>query len=82
MRRIEVLGSGCANCRRVEANAREAIAAVGVEAEVVHVTDPGEIVRRGILGTPGLIIDGRIRSAGRVPSAHDIAAWLAEPVTA
>lgn len=82
MRKIEVLGPGCANCRRVEANAREAIAMAGVEAEVLHVTDPRDIVAHGILSTPGLIIDGRIRSYGRVPSAGDIAAWLSEPPTA
>ena len=79
MKTIEVLGPGCANCRRAEANAREAIAITGVEAEIVHVTDPREIVSHGILSTPGIVIDGRIRSYGRVPSAGDIAAWLSEP---
>jgi small redox-active disulfide protein 2 len=78
MKTIEVLGSGCNNCKRVEANAREAVAMAGVDAEVVHVTDPREIVAHGILSTPGLIIDGRIRSYGRVPSAGDIAVWLTE----
>ncbi len=78
MRTIEVLGPGCNNCRRVEANAREAIEMAGVEAEIVHVTDPREIVAHGILSTPGLVIDGRIRSYGRVPSAGDIAVWLSE----
>jgi small redox-active disulfide protein 2 len=78
MKTIEVLGSGCNNCKRVEANAREAVAMAGIEAEIVHVTDPREIVAHGILSTPGLIIDGRIRSYGRVPSAGDIAVWLTE----
>jgi small redox-active disulfide protein 2 len=78
MKTIEVLGPGCNNCQRLEKNAREAVALAGVEAEVVHVTDPREIVSHGILSTPGLIIDGKIRSYGRVPSAGDIAAWLSE----
>ena len=78
MRTIEVLGSGCANCNRLEANAREAVAMAGVEAEVQHVTDPREIVGRGVMSTPGLVIDGKVVSAGRIPSATDIAAWLAE----
>jgi len=78
MKKIEVLGPGCNNCIRLEKNAREAVAMAGVEAEVVHVTDPREIVAHGILSTPGLIIDGRIRSYGRIPSAGDIAAWLDE----
>jgi small redox-active disulfide protein 2 len=76
MRTIEVLGSGCANCNRLEANAREAIALAGVEAEVLHVTDPREIAGRGVMSTPGLVIDGRVVSAGRIPSAADIAGWL------
>ena len=78
MKIIEVLGPGCANCQRVEANAREAIAMAGVTAEIRHVTDPREIVAHGILSTPGLIIDGTIRSYGRIPSAGDIATWLVE----
>jgi len=78
MRTIEVLGSGCANCNRLEANAREAVTMAGVEAEVLHVTDPSEIVSRGVMSTPGLVIDGKVVSAGRVPSAGDIAAWLGE----
>jgi small redox-active disulfide protein 2 len=78
MRTIEVLGSGCPNCRRLEANAREAVAIVGVEAEVLHVTDPREIVGRGVMSTPGLVIDGQVVSTGRIPSADDIATWLSE----
>jgi small redox-active disulfide protein 2 len=78
MRTIEVLGSGCANCNRLEANACEAVIMAGVQAEVVHVTDPREIVGRGVMSTPGLVIDGRVVSAGRIPSASDIAVWLGE----
>ena len=79
MRTIEVLGSGCANCNRLEANAREAVIMAGVDAEVLHVTDPREIVGRGVMSTPGLVIDGRVVSAGRIPSAGDIAVWLSDP---
>jgi small redox-active disulfide protein 2 len=79
MRVIEVFGPGCANCQRVEANAREAIAKSGVQAVVRHVTDYREIASRGVLQTPGLAIDGKLVSTGRVPSAGDIAAWLGQP---
>jgi small redox-active disulfide protein 2 len=75
---IEVLGPGCTNCINLEKNAREAVAMAGVEAEVVHVTDPVEIRAHGILRTPGLVIDGKVVSAGRIPSAGDIAVWLSE----
>ncbi len=76
MRTIEVFGPGCANCKRLEANAREAVAMSGVEAEVRHVTDYAEIVRRGVMSTPGLAIDGQVVSVGRIPNAGDIAEWL------
>jgi len=76
MTRIQVLGHGCANCNRLEANAREAAAAVGIEAEIAHVTDDAEIMAFGVMSTPGLVIDGKVVSYGRVPSAADIAVWL------
>jgi small redox-active disulfide protein 2 len=76
MRVIEVLGSGCPNCKRVEANAREAITMAGVEAEIVKVTDYQQIAAHGVMSTPGLVIDGKVVSAGRIPSAGDIAEWL------
>jgi small redox-active disulfide protein 2 len=76
MVKIEVLGPGCANCQRLEANARAAVVMAGVEAEVVHVLDYRDIMARGVLSTPGLVIDDRVVSVGRVPSAGDIAEWL------
>ena len=82
MRTIEVLGTSCNNCKRLETNAREAVAMAGVEAEIVKVTDYAQIMARGIMSTPGLVIDGKVVSYGRVPSAGDIATWLAEPATA
>ncbi len=78
MKTIEVLGPGCNNCKRLEANAREAVMMAGVEAEVIKVTDYAEIAAHGVLSTPGLVIDGRLVSAGRIPSAGDIAEWLSE----
>jgi small redox-active disulfide protein 2 len=76
MVKIEVLGPGCANCKRLEANAREAVAMAGVEAEVIKVVDYSDIMARGVMSTPGLVIDDRVVSVGRVPSAGDIAEWL------
>jgi small redox-active disulfide protein 2 len=75
---IEVLGPGCNNCKRLEANAREAVGIAGVEADIIKVTDHAEIAAHGVLSTPGLLIDGKLVSAGRIPSAGDIAAWLSE----
>jgi len=78
MKVIEVLGSGCANCQRVEANAREAIAMAGIAAEIRHITDYREIAARGVMSTPGLVINGRVMSSGRIPDVGDIASWLVE----
>jgi small redox-active disulfide protein 2 len=76
MKQIQILGTGCVNCVRLERNAREAVAAVGIEAEITKVTDYADIMSFGIMSTPGLVIDGQVLSVGRVPSAEQIKAWL------
>jgi len=76
MTKIEVLGPGCYNCYLLEQAAREAVELAGVEAEIVKVTDYAGIAAYRVLHTPGLVIDGRVVSAGRIPAAADIAQWL------
>ena len=78
MKVIEVLGPGCNNCQRLESNAREAVAQAGIDAEIRHVTDYAEIAQRGVMNTPGLVIDGRVVSTGKVVAPATIAAWLQE----
>ena len=73
---IEVLGPGCPNCQAVERNVREALASTEIEAEIRHVTDWAEIAGRGILSTPGLVIDGTVVSAGRIPTPEQVVQWL------
>ncbi|MDA8220064.1 MAG: thioredoxin family protein [Dehalococcoidales bacterium] len=73
---IKILGSGCANCRRLEALAREVVGELGVAAEVEKVTDFRKIVSYGILATPGLVVDGEVKSAGRIPNKAELASWL------
>jgi small redox-active disulfide protein 2 len=72
MVKIEVLGSGCANCQRLEVLARKAVAKLGIEAEVAHVTDIKEIMARGVMATPGLAVNGKIVLKGRVPAAAEV----------
>ena len=73
---IKVLGSGCANCKRVEQIARKVITEMGIEAEIIKVTDYNEITAHNILSTPGLIINERVVSTGRIPTPAEVTTWL------
>jgi len=73
---IKVLGSGCANCKRLEATARKVVESLAIEAEIVKVTDYAEIMKWPILSTPGLVINDKLVSAGRIPSEKEITDWL------
>ena len=73
---IKVLGPGCANCRKLEEVAREAVAATGMEAEITKVTDMQQIVAYDVLKTPGLVINEKLVSSGRIPTASSIAEWI------
>jgi small redox-active disulfide protein 2 len=72
MKRIQILGTGCAKCKALADNAAKAIAEAGVEAEIEKVEDIKEIMKFNILMTPGLVIDGEVKAAGRVLSTEDI----------
>ncbi|MEN6409391.1 MAG: thioredoxin family protein [Anaerolineaceae bacterium] len=76
MLNIKVLGPGCNNCKRLEANARQAVESLGIEAVIEKVTTYDEIHKYPILATPGLVVNEKLVSAGRVPEAAEIAGWL------
>ena len=73
---IKVLGSGCANCKRLEEMARKAAEDMGVEAEIEKVTNYNDIMKYPILSTPGLVINEELVSSGRIPSQEEITDWL------
>ena len=73
---IEVLGTGCAKCNKLEAMAKDAADKLGVPYEITHVKDINAIVQRGVMTTPALAIDGRIVVTGRVPSETELTSWL------
>ena len=75
---IKVLGPGCANCRKLEEIATRALADAGVEGEVLKVTDAIAIVEAGVLRTPGLSIDGKLVSTGRIPAPESVLQWIRE----
>lgn len=69
---IKVLGSGCANCQRLEAVAREAVARLGIDAQIEKVTDFADIMSYGVMTTPALVVDEQVKLAGRVPAVDDL----------
>jgi small redox-active disulfide protein 2 len=75
---VKVLGSGCENCKKVEAITRRVIANLGVEAEVLKVTTPAEIMKYPVLATPGLVINENLVCAGRIPEEAEVTTWLAD----
>ena len=75
---IKVLGPGCANCKKLEAITRKAIEGLGVEADVIKVTDYSAIMKYPIVSTPGLVINEKLVSAGRIPGEAEITTWLKE----
>ncbi|MEM7815167.1 MAG: thioredoxin family protein [Candidatus Aenigmatarchaeota archaeon] len=73
--KIEILGSGCAKCKQLEANARKAMEELKVGATVEKVTDISKIIEKVSL-TPAIVIDGKVKAEGRVPTAEEIKKWL------
>ncbi|MBE0700973.1 MAG: TM0996/MTH895 family glutaredoxin-like protein [Acholeplasmataceae bacterium] len=73
---IKVLGSGCANCKRVHQLAERALKELNIEANLLYVTDMMEIADAGILRTPGLVINNKIVSYGRIPTLEEVKAFI------
>ena len=73
---VKILGSGCANCKRLEQIARQAIAELGVDAEVIKVTDYNDILKYNIISTPGLVINEKVVSSGRIPSPAEVTTFV------
>ena len=74
--KIEILGTGCPKCETVAKNVQSAVRELGIQVEVVKVTDIGEIAARGVMLTPALAIDDDIKAVGKVPTVEEIRAWL------
>lgn len=72
MLNIKVLGSGCANCHKVEELAKQAVAQLALEAKVELVSDVSEMMRYGVMSTPAIVINDKLVSSGRVPALSQI----------
>lgn len=75
---IKILGPGCPKCGEVEKRVMNALAELNVAAAVEKITDIRTMMSYGILATPGLVINGKVRSSGRIPRFEDIKAWIQE----
>ena len=75
---IKILGPGCPKCHKVEEVVKEVLAESGVSADVEKVTDTMKIAEYGVFGTPAVVVDGEVKSVGKIPAKEDIKSWINE----
>jgi small redox-active disulfide protein 2 len=75
---IKVLGPGCVQCDRLEQELMQVMAETGITADIEHIRDIKEIGRYGVMGTPALLINGKVKSVGKVPPKNKLKEWLKE----
>jgi small redox-active disulfide protein 2 len=73
---IKVLGPGCLKCQQTEKNVKEAVQESVVDATVVKVTDLMEIAKYGVFGTPAVVVDGEVKSVGKIPDKEEVKTWI------
>ena len=73
---IKILGTGCANCKKLEEVTRQVLASLNLDAEIIKVTDMQQIIAYEVLKTPGLVINEKLVSSGRIPSPDNVADWI------
>ncbi|NMC45507.1 MAG: thioredoxin family protein [Chloroflexi bacterium] len=73
---IKILGGGCANCKRLEQIARRVVEKNGIEADFIKVTNYNEIADMGVMSTPGLVVNGKVVSSGRIPAEVEVEDWI------
>ena len=73
---IKVLGPGCPKCQTTEKIVKEVVAESGIDAQVDKVIDVMEIAKYGVFGTPAVVIDGEVKSVGKIPEKQEIMAWI------
>lgn len=75
--KIEILGTGCAKCQKLEELVKDVVKTAGVQADITKVKDLKQIMAYGVMTTPGLVVDGQVKVAGKMPTAEQIKGWLA-----
>jgi small redox-active disulfide protein 2 len=81
MLKVKILGGGCPNCKRLEAETRKAAAGLAIEAEYEKVTDYQKILAYDVLQTPGLVINEKVVASGRIPSQAELTTMLADALS-
>jgi small redox-active disulfide protein 2 len=76
MKKIEILGTGCHKCQKTTELIEKEIKEAGVEAEIVKVKNLDEIVNRGVMMTPAVMVDGVLKCEGKIPAANEIKSWF------
>ncbi len=74
--KIEILGPGCPRCQSLEANAKQAVKELGIDAQVIKVTEMGKIMSYGVMSTPGIVVDGKVMGSGKLFSVDEIKQML------
>ena len=75
---IKILGMGCSNCKKLEANAKEAVKERSAEAKIIKVEDIKEIMKYGVMRTPALVINEKVKASGKVSSVDEIKKYIDE----
>ncbi len=78
--KIEILGTGCAKCQAMETAAKGAADKLGIACEIAHVKDITEIMKRGVMMTPALVIDGEVKVSGKVPAETEMTTMLTSAI--
>ncbi|MCW6074673.1 redox-active disulfide protein 2 [Clostridium sporogenes] len=73
---IKILGTGCTNCKKLEENTRKAVELLGIDATIEKITNIKDIMSFGVMKTPALVVDEKVKIMGRVPSAEEIKKYL------
>ena len=76
MMKIQILGTGCPKCKMLFANVETAVKALGIDAQIEKVDKISEIMKFGVMGTPALVVDGQVKSVGKVPGAEELGRML------
>ena len=74
--KIKVLGTGCQKCKKLYSEAEKAITASGVKADLEKIEKIEEIIKYGVMATPGLVINEEVKASGRIPQSNEIVDWI------